>query len=213
MNRTVMGRVLAAGALATMTMAFAAACGGSGGAGNAAASAPAPTASTQPSGTPAGPVELNQADVAFAQMMLPHHQQAVQMASLAATRASDPDIKALAARFSAEAGPQITMMSGWLKAKGVPPMPAGAHDMPGMPNMGMPGMASDQEMAKLKAAKGIDFDRMFARLMIAHHNGAIQMCQNSRMQGVNGPVAQMADAIEQTQGAEVAQLQTILDRL
>lgn len=99
------------------------------------------------------------ADVEFAQMMITHHQQAVKMATMAQTRAADPKIKALAAKIKAGQQPEITLMSGWLTTWGRPTAQAGGHDMAGM---AMPGLLSDQEMSQLAAAKGVDFDRMFA---------------------------------------------------
>jgi uncharacterized protein (DUF305 family) len=213
MKRTTVARraVLAGVALLT-TAAVASACGGSTKDSTNAAQHPAAgTGSATPSGAASMQAEFNDIDAAFTQMMLPHHEQAVQMAMLAKTRAVDPQVKQFAAQVEAEAAPQIVTMAAWLKTKGVPTMPAGEHNMPGM--SGMPGMASSQEMARLKAASGVTFDRMFVRMMIAHHNGAVQMCRDMRAQGINGAVSDLADSIEQSQGDEVATLQAILDRL
>lgn len=146
------------------------------------------------------------ADVEFAQMMIPHHQQAVQMAALAATRASDPELAEIAAAIKAAQSPEITTMTGWLTAWGQPT----EHAMPGM---SMSGMASDAEMQQLAAATGVDFDRMLARMMIAHHNGAIQMCGEVLTSGSDPQVKVLATTMRQGQSAEVGKLQAILDRL
>jgi uncharacterized protein (DUF305 family) len=90
------------------------------------------------------------------------------------------------------------------------PMP-GMSGTAGMPST--PGIMSDQEMAALRAAKGIDFDRMFARLMIAHHNGAIQMARAEQANGTNPAAKSLAATIEKTQTDEVTTLQKILNRL
>jgi len=91
---------------------------------------------------------------------------------------------------------------------------AGGHNMPGMDDMsGMPGMASEAELAQLKAVTGVEFDRMFARMMIAHHNGALQMCRDVKAQGASPEAKTLAATIEEAQAAEVITLQTILDRL
>ncbi|NUT37923.1 MAG: DUF305 domain-containing protein [Hamadaea sp.] len=151
------------------------------------------------------------ADVQFAQMMIAHHQQAVEMSDLAATAATDPEIKTVAAQIKAAQQPEITTMSGWLAAWGQPTAQPGGHNMPGMG--GMPGMMSDAEMRQLQAAKGADFDRMFARMMIAHHNGAIQMAKDVQANGTNPEVKTLAATVISSQTAEVDQLQKILDRL
>jgi uncharacterized protein (DUF305 family) len=164
--------------------------------------------------TPASVVpgaNFNTADVQFAQMMIPHHQQAVQMAELATTRATDPEIKQLAAAIKVAQQPEIDTMTGWLTAWKQPTAQPGGHNMPGMG--AMPGMMSEQDMTMLKGMSGVDFDRQFARMMIAHHNGAIQMARDVQKNGSNPDVKRLAVTIEQTQTTEVQQLQKILDRL
>jgi uncharacterized protein (DUF305 family) len=117
--------------------------------------------------------------------------------------------KRLAAAIKGAQAPEIATMVGWLRGLGQPTEMAGGHGGHG----GMPGMMSEQDMAKLEAAKGVDFDRRFARMMISHHNGAIQMCQDIAVSGSHADVMRLAATIQQTQTAEVAQLETILDRL
>jgi uncharacterized protein (DUF305 family) len=197
-------RALLAGAAAIATLALLDACGGSDmggmdhGSGQRSNSAP-PDAS------------FNDADVQFAQMMIPHHQQAVQMATLAQSKASDPELKQLAAQIKAAQDPEISTMTGWLAAWGKPSAAAGGHDMQGM--SGMPGMMSEQEMTALAGATGVEFDRLFARGMIAHHNGAIQMARDQQANGKNADAKSLAATIAKSQADEVTQLQKILDRL
>ncbi|MFE9692321.1 DUF305 domain-containing protein [Micromonospora sp. NPDC005806] len=166
---------------------------------------------------------FNDADVMFAQMMIPHHQQAVEMANLAPSRATDAELKDLAAKIKAAQDPEITTMKGWLTAWGKPtPTPGNhnmhgmsaspSHDMPGM-NSDMPGMMSEQEMAELTAAKGTEFDKKFAEMMIAHHNGAIEMAKTEQANGSNPEAEALAAKIAAGQAAEVQTLQKILDRL
>ena len=155
---------------------------------------------------------FNDADVEFVQMMIPHHQQAVQMAALAETRASDAQIKQLAGQIKAAQDPEIKTMTGWLTAWGKPStMPSGGHGMPGMSSM--PGEMSDEDMVKVEAAKGTEFDRMFAQMMIDHHDGAIEMARDEQAKGSNPDAKALAATIEKTQTAEVATLRQILDRL
>jgi uncharacterized protein (DUF305 family) len=163
------------------------------------------------SGATSSGATFSTADVQFAQMMIAHHQQAVEMSTLAGTRAADAEIKALAAQIKAAQEPEIATMTGWLTGWAQPTAQAGGHNMPGMG--GMPGMMSDDEMKQLTAARGIDFDRMFARMMIAHHNGAIQMADSVLASGSNSDVKALAQTVITTQSAEVTQLQKILDRL
>jgi uncharacterized protein (DUF305 family) len=205
MNRTTtVSRAVMVAVVALAALALAAGCGNGSNMGGM--NHGGQSASSVPASAP-----FNEADVQFLRIMIPHHQQAVEMASLAETRVSDPELKQIAAQIKAAQDPEIKTMTGWLKAWSQPTAPSGAHNMSGA--AGMPGMMSEAEMAQLKAAKGVDFDRMFARMMIAHHNGAIQMARDEQAKGKNPDAKALAATIEKTQAAEVAQLQKILDRL
>ncbi|MFI7130701.1 DUF305 domain-containing protein [Nonomuraea sp. NPDC050153] len=205
-------RIPAATAAAGAVLALVAGCGGadSGSTGPDMAtmhsSAPATTTTAAASPT----ASFNDADATFAQMMIPHHEQAVEMADLAETRASDKEVKELAAKIKAAQDPEIQTMKGWLTQWGKP-LPSGGMDH----GMGhdMPGMMSADDMKKLEAAKGAAFDRQFAELMIAHHNGAIEMARTEQSQGSNAEAKELAKTIESAQQAEVAQMRKILDRL
>jgi uncharacterized protein (DUF305 family) len=152
--------------------------------------------------------DYNEADVKFAQMMIPHHEQAMEMAKLADGRASDSEIKNIAAKIEKAQDPEITTMKGWLESWG---KPTAMGDMPGM-NMG-DGMMSDKDMKELKAMKGTEFDKMFAQMMIEHHNGAISMAKDEQKKGKNTDAVKMAGDIVTGQSAEVKQLHGVLDRL
>ncbi|MEV4177140.1 DUF305 domain-containing protein [Nonomuraea sp. NPDC049709] len=164
-------------------------------------SAPAATSATaQPSSV------VNDADVMFAQMMIPHHEQAVEMADLAPARAADPEVKELAAKIKAAQAPEIQTMKGWLTGWGKSAPEAGmGHDMPGV--------MSEEDMAKLRAAKGAEFDKLFAQQMIAHHEGAIEMARTEQADGASPQAKELARTIETTQRAEVEQLRKLRDRL
>jgi uncharacterized protein (DUF305 family) len=150
----------------------------------------------------------NDADVQFAEMMIPHHEQAVEMVALAPSRASDARIKQLARQMEVAQQPELMMLTGFLTAWHKPVPSSGAHHMAGTASM--PGIMSDEDMAKLEAATGASFDRMFAEMMIAHHNGAIQMAQQELAEGENADARALADAIQQDQATEVAMLQDFL---
>ncbi|MEU6353661.1 DUF305 domain-containing protein [Streptomyces sp. NPDC047072] len=151
----------------------------------------------------------NEQDVSFAQGMIPHHQQAVEMAKLAAGRASSAEVKDLAARVEKAQGPEITTMTGWLKSWGakVP------ESMPGMDHSGMAGMAgmmSPDDMAKLEKASGKEFDTMFLTMMVEHHEGAVEMATTEKDKGASEDAKTMADAIVTTQTAEIAEMKKLL---
>ncbi|OAH10459.1 DUF305 domain-containing protein [Streptomyces jeddahensis] len=175
----------------------------------------ASASATAEPGTSAAAADFNDADVAFAQMMIPHHQQALEMAKLADGRASDSEIKELIAQIEKAQDPEIKTMQGWLTSWG---KPTKTESMPGMDHSGhgdsgMDGMMSDEDMKELEAAKGTEFDKMFAQMMIDHHNGAISMAEDEQKNGSNADAKKMAAAIIEGQSAEVKQLQSILERL
>ncbi|MDW6063912.1 DUF305 domain-containing protein [Streptomyces sp. FXJ1.4098] len=166
------------------------------------------------------PGAFNDGDVTFAQMMIPHHEQAVQMAKLADDRAEDAEIKTLAGDIEKAQDPEIRTMKSWLKAWGKPESGSGMPGMPGMDHgsgssddSGMSGMMSDKDMKELEAAKGADFDKMFARMMIDHHNGAIDMAKDEQKNGRNATAKKLAADVVKNQTAEVKQLKLILEKL
>jgi len=165
----------------------------------------------QPSTTAsaASSTEHNQADITFSQGMIPHHQQAVQMADLAETRATNPEVKALAATIKAAQAPEIEEMTNWLTDWGAAPPSMPGHDMGG-DTPTMPGMMTEQDMTSLETATGAAFDRMFLQMMIEHHQGAVQMAATEQQQGQNPGAKALAAQIQTSQSAEIAQMQTLL---
>ena len=148
----------------------------------------------------------NQADVTFASSMVPHHQQAVEMAELALSRGAGTDVRQLAAQIKAAQGPEIATMTAWLKAWGSAPMPP-AHDMGGM---GMDGMMTAQQMADLDAASGTAFDRMWLQMMVEHHQGAVVMARTELAQGQDAPAKALARAVIAGQTKEIATMKGLL---
>jgi uncharacterized protein (DUF305 family) len=211
MTRTTLRRAALAGAAITTAFVLAACGSTSGGHGSMpgmgnGASSPAGGASAA----------FNDADVTFAQLMIPHHRQAVDMAALADTRATDPQVKQLAGQVKAAQDPEIQTMTGWLTAWGKPTTaPSGmpGMDMGGASHGAMPGMMADADMAKLKAASGKDFDKQFCTMMIAHHQGAIQMARQEQTAGANPDAKALAGRIITGQQAEIDTMNTILARL
>ncbi|MGW3561519.1 DUF305 domain-containing protein [Streptomyces sp. NPDC000963] len=185
----------------------------------------APPASSSPSATAAAPGSaasqapapgpFNDADVLFAQMMIPHHEQALEMAELADGRAENAGVKKLAAAIERAQDPEIRTMRAWLAGWGRPGSAGhgSGHGGGDASGHGMAGMMSEQDMKDLAGAKGEEFDRAFAELMIAHHEGAVAMAEDERRNGVNPTARKLADDVVRTQSAEVAELRRILGRL
>ncbi|MEU1291621.1 DUF305 domain-containing protein [Streptomyces sp. NPDC005840] len=146
----------------------------------------------------------NAADVAYARMMIQHHGQALDMTDLVADRADATPVKRLAERIAASQGPEIEAMRGWLESYGKSERAAG-HD-----HASMPGMATEAELKKLRAAKGEAFDRLFLTLMITHHEGALSMATDVKAQGNNIRVEEMADDTIAQQTSEITRMRDLL---
>ncbi|MGJ6966351.1 DUF305 domain-containing protein [Streptosporangium sp. G11] len=143
----------------------------------------------------------NAADVTYVQKMVVHHRQALDMASLAPTRAEHVRLKSLASRIKDSQGPEIQFMISWLQQQGMrAPEHHAEHDT-------MPGMASPEQMEALKAASGKDFDRLFLQLMIAHHRGALTMSEQVLVSGSHQRIEELANDVSATQSAEVRRMQ------
>lgn len=158
--------------------------------------------------------KFNDADVTFAQGMIPHHEQAIEMAKLADSHASSPEVKQLAQSIESAQGPEIETMTGWLKDWGKEaPSGGNSESMPGMDMSGdqMPGTMSDADMAKLEGASGADFDRMFLTMMIEHHNGAIEMATTEQTDGKNPDAVALAKKIITAQKAEIDKMQGMMN--
>ncbi|MEV3939021.1 DUF305 domain-containing protein [Glycomyces sp. NPDC049804] len=151
--------------------------------------------------------DFNDADVMFLQMMIPHHEQAVEMADLAAEHAEDPEVVALAGQIAAAQQPEIDQMTALLEGWGEP------TEMEGHEGMAMGGMATEEQMTELSAAHGADFDKLFVDLMIAHHEGAVTMAEEHHAEGQNADASAIATAVIDAQTAEIATLQEIQARL
>lgn len=116
-------------------------------------------------------------DVKFMQDMIPHHNQAVQMAALVGERTNSQELIDIAGRISASQADEISFMQQWLRERGQNVPDPAAHNMMHMSHK-MAGMASAEQMAQLAAASGVEFDQQFLVLMIAHHEGAVTMVEH-----------------------------------
>jgi uncharacterized protein (DUF305 family) len=157
---------------------------------------------TVPGPTLAQPFDAN--DVMFAQMMIPHHSQAVELATLAEANTTTPAILDLAARIKGAQQPEIDTMTAWLAAAGSMMDGHGAH------GMSMPGLVSDADMAVLEKASGSEFDALFLSHMIQHHEGAIDMANDVLATTMNDDVRALATAIVAAQTAEIVEMSGLL---
>lgn len=161
----------------------------------------------------------NDADVSFAQGMIPHHQQAIEMSDmLLAKQGIDPRVVSLANQIKAAQGPEIQQLQGWLADWGVATTSPGGG-MPGMPGHDMGdmsgggGMMSEQDMAALRDAQGVEASRLFLTQMTEHHKGAITMAQTEVDSGQFAPAIEMARSIISSQQKEIDTMQQILGSL
>ena len=182
---------------------------------SAASSSPASSASSMPgmgpgmmsSSAPAAATEHNEADTMFAQGMIPHHEQAVEMSEMMLKKQGvDPRITALATKIKAAQAPEIEQMTGWLKAWNEPAQMASGHGMGD-------GMMGDDDLSKLEAAQGTEAARLFLTGMIAHHQGAVMMAQTEISQGRNTDAIQLSKDIVTAQEAEIKEMQDLLATL
>lgn len=157
-------------------------------------SAPATTAG-------AGQADRNDQDIAFAQGMIPHHQQAIDMALLAAERATSAEVKDLAGRVQDAQDPEIEQLTGLLERWGAPAESGMDHG-----DMSHEGMMTDEEMGQLETATGPDFDRTWVRLMIRHHEGAVAMATAQLSGGANAEAKELAQRIIDAQQAEIVEM-------
>lgn len=154
---------------------------------------------------------FNATDVGYAQGMIPHHAQAIEMAGLAPERSTNAKVLELAAAIKAAQGPEITELQGWLRDWGQKVPPAdGDHDMSAYPSMTMTGMLSDADMDRLAAAKGTEFDRLFLESMILHHEGAVDMAEEEVADGKAPETVGQAERVIRDQTAEITEIEDIL---
>ncbi|UUV35890.1 DUF305 domain-containing protein [Amycolatopsis roodepoortensis] len=167
-------------------------------------------------------------DVGFAQDMSVHHLQAVSMSGIARERSTDAEVRTLAFDIESSQLRQIGNMQGWLQMWNKPTLPSGGY-MAWMGNSGqhgshggmsgeaasareglMPGMATPQEIAKLRSLSGREFDVYFLQLMFRHHGGGAPMAQYAVERAGQNVVRTLADSIFRSQSAEMGSIKDML---
>ena len=151
---------------------------------------------------PASEASFNDTDVAFAQMMIPDHQMTAKMAKLAEKKAASKDLKNLAAQMRQDQSQAVAKLRDWLTAWGKP----ASSDM-----AAMPGAMSDKDMDMLASMTGMQFDMMFAQMMIKHHEGSMRMARDEQAKGASADAKAIAAKMLKKQRAEVEQLRRIAD--
>jgi uncharacterized protein (DUF305 family) len=172
------------------------ACGGSG------AGTSADTAQATPS------LGFDDDDVMFAQMMIPHHEQAIELSDIALDPTVDAseDVRRLASAIKAAQDPEIDEMKAMLSEWG-----ASIEMDPDMDHSEMmDGMLTTDELAALSILRGATFDRAWMEAMIRHHEGAVSMARDVLSDGVNSEMRALASAIESAQTTEIVEMQTLL---
>ncbi len=152
--------------------------------------------------------DFNDADVMFAQMMIPHHEQAIEMSDIALdpTVGASDVVKSLATRIKAAQDPEITTMKAFLTTwkKGLTPDSSMDH------SGSMSGMLSAEDITKLSSLRGAEFDRAWMTGMIAHHEGAIEMAKEVLEDGKDTAVNTLATAVVAAQDTEILEMKELL---
>ena len=146
--------------------------------------------------------KMNGDDAMFLQMMIPHHQQAILLSDLAIANSKNQQVLDLAKQIKDAQAPEIEQMKIWLKA-------AGQGEDPGHSMHSMAGMLSDSEIEQLKAARGNQFDMLFLKGMIAHHQGAVDMVamiEDSR----DAKIKEFGSKIKSSQNKEIELMNNLL---
>lgn len=158
------------------------------------------------SNAPAASAEHNAADVTFAQMMIPHHAQAVEMSDIMLTKQDIPaPVTALATNIKEAQGPEIQTMTGWLKDWNEPTEMASGHSMDGM--------LDEASLKELETAQGTEAAKLFLNQMIAHHEGAIMMANTETTYGKDSKAVDLSKQIVSAQEAEIKEMRDLLATL
>lgn len=186
---------------------------------------PSAALSSAQAATSAPAAAHNQADMMFAHMMIPHHQQAIEMSDIIlAKQGIDPRVVDLATQIKAAQGPEIKTLQGWMNQWGMPMggmpgmdhggmMPSGSMT-PGMGGMpGMEGMLSAEQLDALRTAQGAEAGTLFLTGMIEHHQGALTMAQDEINNGQFPDAIAMARSILESQQKEIDTMKQILASL
>lgn len=162
-------------------------------------------------GCSSGEPAANAADRAFAEQMIVHHEQAIEMSELVDGSDASDDVTRLAEQIAAAQGPEITQMQRWLDEWDDDHAGHGDETTDDHAGHGAHGMMTDEQMAELRSATGPAFDRLWLSLMIEHHEGAVAMAQTVLEDGAHSDVRDLAEQIIADQTDEIAHMKELLD--
>jgi uncharacterized protein (DUF305 family) len=170
----------------------------------------APAPAQIPTATPksAKATGFNDTDVMFLQMMIPHHEQGMEMVRLAEQKATRPEVKDLVAAIGLTQADEVKNMSGWLTSWGRPTTPdsdPGAHVQHG----GLPA-TNPEVIAELSKSAGPDFETKFLNLFTGHQGAAVEMAQLEVGQGTNQEVKDLADRVVKSRTGQIQQMLSLL---
>jgi len=176
-----------------------------------------PTVAGDGTSTSSEQAQFNDADVAFAAGMVPHHQQAVEMAELMLDKQPSAPVRALAEQIKAAQEPEIEQLDGLLETFGEEP-PSGGHGGHGghggsSSSSEHAGMMTDEQMHELEEASGTEAERLFLTMMIEHHQGAVQASETEIADGEHQPAIELATTIRDDQQAEIAEMEQLLSQV
>ena len=177
--------------------------------------ASAPTGENTASSDTSSTVTANDADEMFVTMMIPHHQQAIEMADIVLAKDGlDPAVAELAQQIKDAQAPEMERMLGWLDDWGVEydPDGMGGMDHGSMDDSG-DGMMSEEDMATLEESDATQASRIFLEQMIVHHDGAVDMARTALGDGQNQDVLDLAQQVIDDQTAEISTMQDLLNEL
>lgn len=159
-------------------------------------------------------VAYTDADVRFLQGMIPHHEQALEMTALVRRHATTDAVRQMALRMEISQRDEIALMESWLRDHGEP---VEMSAMGGMDHMHlMPGMLTPEQMEELRAARGVEFDRLFLEYMIQHHRGAVDMVAElfgTSGAGQESTIFKFAEDVDADQTMEIARMQRVLNEI
>ena len=156
--------------------------------------------------------KFSSTDLMFADMMIPHHEQAILMSELAIAISENPQIISLARQIKGAQAPEIEQMKLWQDSGDPGHMGNDMMEDFDEAGHGMMGMLDEGEISELERAKGVEFDRLFLQGMIAHHEGAIDMAEMI-VDSSNAESAALGKAIIESQTVEIAEMRTLLASL
>lgn len=159
----------------------------------------------------------NAADVTFLNDMIVHHAQAIVMSDIVEGRLSDDEVTRIASRIHDEQDPEMQGMAQTLESWGEDVPPQAENPTFGMRDHGshssMPGMATQEQLDELGEAEGTDLDVLYLDLMIAHHQGALEMCSVVSREGSDERTEELSDDIVVSQQKQIDQMSEMRDRL